>query len=222
MKDPLVIEPSRMTFSIVGSDPDTARVAIFGHFEVGMIGVFAGNCRICCGFTLPVSRSTCLACVSSTAPEWSFCWRSSRTSPHREAGSSCTACAVSRWRASSCSGGSHCGRVGSDRLETMTEKRGRQRQDARRDATHRGGGPVRRACLRRVGWSRRPATGRSFFTMMVWPCWPPAWRYSWPRAPAPASAPIEPQKRWGVDLRLPDLCRWLFGQGLVRHRSARQ
>lgn len=40
VKEPIVIQASRMTFSIVNSDPDTARVAIFGQLEVGMIGVF--------------------------------------------------------------------------------------------------------------------------------------------------------------------------------------
>ena len=40
MKEPLVIEPSRMTFSIVNAESNTARVAICGGLEMRMVGVF--------------------------------------------------------------------------------------------------------------------------------------------------------------------------------------
>jgi anti-anti-sigma factor len=40
VKEPLVIEPSRLTFSIVKAQSDITRVAIFGDLGVGMIGMF--------------------------------------------------------------------------------------------------------------------------------------------------------------------------------------
>jgi hypothetical protein len=46
VKDPIVIEPSRMTFSIFKARRDIARVTLFGHFEVGMIGVFGRELSI--------------------------------------------------------------------------------------------------------------------------------------------------------------------------------
>jgi anti-anti-sigma regulatory factor len=39
-KEPLVIQPSRMTFSIVHAQSDITRVAIFGRLDLGMVGVF--------------------------------------------------------------------------------------------------------------------------------------------------------------------------------------
>ena len=40
MKERLIIEPSRMTFSIVNAESNIARVALCGGLEVSMIGVF--------------------------------------------------------------------------------------------------------------------------------------------------------------------------------------
>ena len=40
VKGPLVIEPSRMTFSIVNTDADIVRIVICGRFDESMIGVF--------------------------------------------------------------------------------------------------------------------------------------------------------------------------------------
>ena len=40
MKGPLVIEPSRMTFSIVNTDADIVRIVICGRFDETMIGAF--------------------------------------------------------------------------------------------------------------------------------------------------------------------------------------
>ena len=40
MNDSLVIEPSRMTFSIVNTDEDIVRVAICGRLDATMTGVF--------------------------------------------------------------------------------------------------------------------------------------------------------------------------------------
>ena len=40
MKGPLVIEPSRMTFSIVKTEADIVRVAICGRLDASMVGVF--------------------------------------------------------------------------------------------------------------------------------------------------------------------------------------
>lgn len=39
-KEAIVIQPSRMTFSIVHAQSDITRVAIFGRLDLGMVGVF--------------------------------------------------------------------------------------------------------------------------------------------------------------------------------------
>ncbi|HZL20458.1 MAG TPA: STAS domain-containing protein [Polyangia bacterium] len=39
-KEAIVIQPSRMTFSIVHAPSDITRVAMFGRLDLGMVGVF--------------------------------------------------------------------------------------------------------------------------------------------------------------------------------------
>ena len=40
MKEPLVIEPSRMTFSIVNTSADIVRVTLCGRLDASMVGLF--------------------------------------------------------------------------------------------------------------------------------------------------------------------------------------
>lgn len=100
MKEPLVIEPSRMTFSIVNAESNTARVAICGGLEMRMVGVFRRELTNLLRVHPARVEVDMSACGSSTMLESSFCCPSSETSLRRAGGSSCTASALSRWRAS--------------------------------------------------------------------------------------------------------------------------